>query len=69
MTILSPSGLETNTYGTSAWVYIYNKNIDMLNRALLKVQGLLDVDTTNLPDGGILTWDSVDGKWKVKFYV
>ena len=45
-----------------------NKNIDMLNRLLLKIQALGDVDVDNLRDGGILTWDSSAGKWKVKTY-
>lgn len=68
MTILSPSGLETDTYDQPGWTSIMNKNIDMLNRLLLKIQALGDVDVDNLRDGGILTWDSSAGKWKVKTY-
>lgn len=69
MTILSPSNLETDTYNKRGWNYIYNRNIDRLNRVLLKLQALGDVDTHNLRDGGILTWSASASKWKVKTYV
>ena len=68
MTILSPSGIETDTYDQPGWHAIFNKNIDRLNRLLLKIQALGDVDVDNLRDGGILTWDATAGKWKVKTY-
>ena len=68
MTILSPTNLETDTYDQPGWVYLYNKNIDLLNRVLLKIQGLVDVDVSQLPDNGVLTWDASASKWKVKYY-
>lgn len=68
MTILSPSGLETDTYDQAGWHAIMNKNFDMLNRFLLKVQALGDIDTDNLRDGAILTWDNIAQKWKCKTY-
>lgn len=68
MSILSPSGLETDTYNARGWTYIYNKNIDRLNRMLLKIRALGDVDIDNLRDGGILTWSIPAGKWKIKTY-
>ena len=68
MTILSPTNLETADYGLPGWVHIFNKNIDLLNSVILKVNQLVDVNADYLPDGGVLTWDASSGKWKVKVY-
>lgn len=68
MTILSPSNLETDDYLQTGWHALHNKNIDLLNRLLLKIQALADVDTTSMPDGGILTWNATAGKWEVVSY-
>jgi hypothetical protein len=68
MTILSPSGLETDTYEQQGWHSIYNANVDRLNRLLLKVNSLLDVDTKHLKDGAILTWNATDSKWEMRTY-
>lgn len=68
MTILSPTGLETDTYDMTGWNYIWNKNVDMLNRALLKINALQDVDITNLQHGAMLTWDDANSKWVPRIY-
>lgn len=67
MAILDPSTLETS-YDAPGWNYVYNSNIDKLAFLLRKILALADVDTHNLRDGGILTWDNSAGKWKVKTY-
>ena len=63
MTILTDTNLETHDYAVPGWVHIYNKNIELLNYRLLKIQELLDVDTTGLKDKSILVWHSGMGKW------
>jgi len=68
MTILTPSGLETDDYGYSGWQAIHNKNADKLRRVYRMLQGLLDIDTDNLRDGAILTWDATAQKWRCKTY-
>lgn len=68
MTILTPSGLETDTYSSTGWHNIHNKNIDKFRRVYRMIQGLLDIDTDNLKDGAILTWDATAQKWKCKTY-
>jgi len=64
MTILSGSNLEKPDYGTPGWTAIYNKDIELLNDILLKIQSLLDVNPENLVDGTLLVWDSTASKWK-----
>jgi hypothetical protein len=68
MTILNPTQIETADYGVPGWVHIFNKNFDLLNSVLLKVNALGDVDTSYLPEDGILTWNAATGKWKLKVY-
>lgn len=68
MSLLSPSGLETDTYECSGWHQIFNKDMDMINRLYSMLQNLLDVDTDNLQDGAILTWDASANKWKARTY-
>lgn len=63
MTIDSDTKLETFDYNVPGWVYVYNKNIDLLNYALLKVNALLDVKTDNLEDKSILVWNASTSKW------
>ena len=63
MTINSDTKLESADYGVPGWVHIYNKNIDLMNYALLKVQALLDVKTSNLEDKSILVWNAGTSKW------
>lgn len=63
MTIKSPTNLETMDYKVAYWVHIYNKNIDLLNSVLLKVNALGDVNPDNLQDGAILTWSADRSKW------
>jgi hypothetical protein len=67
MTILS-SGLETNDYNQAHWWAIYNRNVELLNAELLKLQGLLDVKVDKLKDDCFLYWDSSASKWKVGIY-
>jgi hypothetical protein len=66
MSQLAESGLETADYEMPLWCHIYNANIQKLNGALLKIQGLLDVDTDSLPDGAVLFWYASEGKWKTR---
>lgn len=63
MALLTETQLETHTYNVPGWVYVYNKNIDLLNYHLLKVQSLLDVKTNNLEDKSILVWNDTTSKW------
>jgi hypothetical protein len=62
MTVLA-SGLETDDYGQPDWWALYNRNVELLNDVLLKVQGLLDVKVDKLVDGAMLRWDGT--KWRV----
>jgi len=64
MGTLYSSGLEEIDYGTWFWIHIYNKSVDRLNAVLLKIDGLLDVDTTGLKDGDLLRWVASEGKWR-----
>lgn len=63
MTILTDTDLETADYKQPGWVAVYNKDIDLLNARLLKIQSLLDVDTTGLQDGAVLVWNSAQSRW------
>ena len=67
MTILTDSGLETVTYSQPLWQMIMNKNFQMLNNTLLKINALLDVDTQNLHHGAFLKWSVSTGKWEVHY--
>lgn len=58
------SGLEQADYGLPGWVHIFNKNFELLNDELLKIQGLIDVDGSYLPDNGVLVWRSTT--WRVR---
>jgi hypothetical protein len=69
MTILSPTNLETATYNAPGWSHIFNKNIDLLNQRLLKIEAMGDVDHTYTPpDNGVLTWHPGPGKWRPEKY-
>ena len=69
MSILSASGLETiEDYNQRFWHHAYNANVDRLNNILLKISGLLDVDTSNLPDKAVLVWDQSAGKWRTQLF-
>jgi hypothetical protein len=63
MSILSPSNLETADYGMPLWTHLYNENIRKLDVTLLRIQGLLDVNVDNLPDGAVLFWFAGRSKW------
>lgn len=60
------TGLEQADYKLPGWCHIFNRNFELLNDELLKVQGLVDVDTSYLPDGGVLVWRAAAGKWVVR---
>jgi len=68
MTILSPSGLETDDYSQANWWAIYNRNVELLNAVLIKLQGLGDVKVDKLKDDSFLFWDDANSKWKVGIY-
>jgi hypothetical protein len=68
MTILSPTNLETINYGQADWWAIYNKNVELLNEDLLKLQALQDVKVDKLKDNSFLYWDSSASKWRVGIY-
>jgi len=68
MTVLSPSGLETDTYNQADWWALYNRNVELLNAVLLKIQALQDVKTDKLKDNSFLYWDSAKSKWVVGIY-
>jgi hypothetical protein len=68
MTILNPTQIETADYGVPGWSHIFNKNIDLINSILLKIDQLVDVNVGYLPDGGVLVWDASAGKWKPKVF-
>ena len=63
MAKLSPTQLETFTYGAPGWVHVYNANIERLNDLLLKLGALQDVDMSNAKDGAILRWNEAGQKW------
>jgi len=63
MTIDAETKLETHDYAVPGWVHIYNKNVDLLNYVLLKIQALVDVKTNNLEDKSILVWNATTSKW------
>lgn len=60
------TGLEQGDYKLPGWCHIFNRNFELLNDQLLKIQGLVDVDTSYLPDGGVLVWRASAGKWVVR---
>lgn len=66
MTVLTPSDLETANYSQAEWQKIYNKNVQLLNSALLKIAALQDVDTSGLFHGSYLVWNSVTSKWEAR---
>ena len=68
MTILSDTTLETMTYDAPGWCYLYNANVDKINEWFSKIQFLGDVNTENLKDGSILTWDDTAGEWVCRNY-
>lgn len=63
------TGLEQADYNLPGWSHVFNRNFDLLNEDLLKIQGLVDVDGSYLPDGGVLVWRTTPSKWRVRrFY-
>lgn len=60
------TGLEQADYKLPGWSHIFTRNFELLNDDLLKIQGLVDVDTSYLPDEGVLVWRAAAGKWVVR---
>lgn len=54
MTIDADTKLEWFDYNLPGWVHVYNKNIDLLNDALLKIRALTDVNKNGLQMAGFL---------------
>lgn len=63
MTLYTDTKLETADYNLQNWEKIYNKNVELLNDVLLKINALLDVNLNNLQDGDMLVWNSAQSKW------
>jgi len=61
---LTETGLLKIEYEGINWTELAYTNLQLLNDTLLKVSGMLDVDTTGLADGDILKYSAADGKWK-----
>ena len=68
MTIDANTGIETWDYDLPGWVHVYNKNIDLINAALLKLMALQDVHSGYTKDDGLLTWNAASGKWVMRNY-
>lgn len=66
MTIHANTQLEWFDYNLPGWVHVYNKNIDLLNDALLKIKGLQDVSSGYCPDGGLLVWNTTSSRWVIR---
>jgi len=60
------TGLEQADYKLPGWNHIFNRNFELLNDELLKIQGLVDVEGSYLPDGGVLVWRAARSKWAVR---
>jgi hypothetical protein len=67
MTVLA-NGLETDDYGQQQWQALYNRNMELLNGELLKVQSLSDVSIEKLPDNCFLVWDASKARWRPASY-
>lgn len=59
MSILSPSQLETLDYRSILWETIVNKNFDIIDYKLQKIDRLLDVDASpgKKRTGVVLMWN------------
>jgi hypothetical protein len=55
--------LETMDYGEPLWNYIYNKNMEILDKELLKLSTIAEIDVSTLQDGDTIVWDSTASKW------
>ena len=61
MAILTPTGLETITYGQQGWNAIVTANMQRLNQWLGKVFAL--VNDTSKTNGAIPVWNAQTGQW------
>lgn len=68
MTVLSPTGLETDDYSQANWWALYNRNVELLNAELLKIQALQDVKVDKLKNNNFIYWDSSLSKWRIGTY-
>ena len=60
----SESLLEKLKLGQQGWNEVLSRNTQRLNDILLKVDGLLDVDITNLATGDVLWWNESNQKFE-----
>jgi len=60
----SESLLEKLKLGQQGWNEVLSRNAQRLNDILLKVDGLLDVDITNLATGDVLWWNASNQKFE-----
>jgi len=63
MAKLTPSGLETITYGQANWDKIMTANDQRINYILQRVERLLDIDVSGRQDGQVLIYRAVDQKF------
>ena len=49
MSILTPSALETLDYGQKNWHHVVNKNVDVVDYRLQKIERLLDIAERSMP--------------------
>ena len=45
------------------WHYLYNENVRKLDRDLLKLTAIMDLNTSEFSDGDIVVWDAVEERW------
>lgn len=62
MSILTPSGLETITYGQQGWNAVITSNMQKLNGWIEKLLPLVDSSTRTT--GAVPVWDQAAGNWK-----
>ncbi|MEG1609894.1 MAG: hypothetical protein RR317_01775, partial [Bilophila sp.] len=62
MSMLTPSGLETITYGQQGWNAIITFNMQKLNDWIGKLLPL--VNTSPRTAGLVPVWDQTEGTWK-----
>lgn len=65
---LLPSNLETLSYASPAWSFIFDKDFELLAQTLLKINALQDVNTTGIAAGAILVWNAATSKHICKFW-
>ena len=62
MASLTPTGLETITYGQQGWNAIVTANMQRLNAWLGKLLPLMD--NRSRTEGAVLMWNADNGNWE-----